>query len=127
MKRKTIVQVLKVTGLICFALGVALAVHIYMVTRKPKADATTISLARIDFQQQLSKEDSVRITSWLYQQKGVEHVLCNLESNITVFSFRPIANNADEIAKTLAMNLNYKAQRYKPSAEALQSGCPVGY
>jgi hypothetical protein len=82
-------------------------------------------LARIDFKQQLSKEDSAKIVSWLYKQKGVENVLCNPISNIAVFSFRPVQNNATLIAQNLAFNLNYKAERYMPSAQDLKGSCPV--
>jgi hypothetical protein len=125
MKRKVIIRILQVTGAVVLILAAVLSIHIYQVTRPPKADATTVSLARIDFKQDLNKEDSVKITSWLYKQQGVEHVYCNLDSKTAVFSFYPVKVNATDVATSLAMNLNYKAARYIPSAEAMKGGCPV--
>jgi uncharacterized protein YpmB len=125
MKKKLIVKILKVTGAVTAVLAIVLCVHIYQVTRPPVANENTISMARIDFKQDLTKADSVKITSWLYNQKGVDHVFCNTESRTAVFSFYPVKTDATEVAKLLAMNLDYKAERFMPSAEAMKGGCPV--
>ncbi len=125
MKRKLVIKILKITGAVVIILAAVLGIHIYQVTRPPKADATTVSLARIDFKEDLSKEDSIKITSWLYNQQGVDHVYCSLDSKTAVFSFHPVNVNATDVANSLASNLNYKAARCIPSAEALKGGCPV--
>jgi hypothetical protein len=125
MKKKLFVKILKITGAVTAVLAIVLCVHIYQVTRPPVANENTVSMARIDFKQDLSKEDSVKITTWLYNQKGVDYVFCNTEGRTAVFSFYPVRTNATELAKSLAMNLDYKAERYMPSAEAMKGGCPV--
>ena len=125
MNRKVFFTFLKITGALLL-IGVAvLAIHIYQVTRPPKADASTVAIARINFDQQLSTADSLKICTWLYQQKGVEYALCNTESRIAVFSFHPFQSNASLIAQNLASDLHYKATRYQPTLEQMQAGCPV--
>lgn len=125
MKRRTIVLTLKIAGSIVALLAIVLCVHIYQVTRPPVANESTLSMARIDFKQDLDKEDSVKITTWLYKQQGVEHVYCNTETKTAVFSFYPVKTNATELTKSLAMNLDYRAERFMPSAAAMKGGCPV--
>lgn len=125
MKRKIISQILLLLAALSFVFITVLAVHIYQVTRPGKIDASTIAMARVDFSENLSKEDSIKITSWLYKQNGVEYVLCNPVHKIAVFSFKPLSVNATDIAQNLAKELNYKAERYLPSEEELKAGCPV--
>ena len=125
MKKKTITQIALAVGALLLVSITVLAVHIYQVTRPGKADASTIAMARIDFKENLSTDDSVKITAWLYKQKGVEYALCNPTSKIAVFSFRPITTNANDLAQNLASELNYTAERFLPSEEALKAGCPV--
>ncbi|MBS1659566.1 MAG: hypothetical protein JST68_00805 [Bacteroidetes bacterium] len=108
-----------------FVLGViVLAIHIYIVTR-PRVDAGTRVLVRIDMKQDIDSADAGKITAWLYQQKGVDHVLVNPESNIAVFSFAPVQNNATQIVGRFKQELPYKAERYLPSEEEMKNGCPV--
>lgn len=125
MKRKTIFKILEFTGALLLVAATVLAVHIYQVTRPPKANASTVAIARINFDQSLSTADSVKITNWLYQQKGVGYALCNLESKIAVFSFHPVQANATVLAQNLASDLHYKAKRYLPTPEQMKGGCPV--
>jgi hypothetical protein len=108
-----------------FVLGVVvLTIHIYAVTR-PRVDATTRILARMDIKQAIGQADADKITAWLYQQKGVDHVLVNPQSDIAIFSFAPVQNDADRIVANFTREMPYKAQRYKPAAEKMKSGCPV--
>ena len=103
---------------------VVLAVHIYVVTR-PRVDATTRILARIDIKQDIDQADAEKITAWLYRQKGVDHVMVNPQTDIAIFSFAPLQNDADRIVADFTRQMPYKALRYKPSAEEMKSGCPV--
>lgn len=104
---------------------IVLAVHIYVVTR-PRVDAGTRILARIDIKQDIDQADADKITAWLYRQKGVDHVLVNPQSDIAVFSFAPVRNNAERIVADFKKEMPYTAaQRYKPSAEEMKNGCPV--
>ncbi|HEY6901319.1 MAG TPA: hypothetical protein VI233_11770 [Puia sp.] len=108
-----------------FVLGVTvLAIHIYVVTR-PRVDAGTRVLVRIDVRQDIDSADAGKITAWLCQQKGVDHVLVNPESDIAVFSFAPLQNDAGTIVCKFKRELPYKAERYLPSAEEMKGGCPV--
>lgn len=118
-------RVLIATGIVSLLLLIVLGIHIYQVTRPAKADETTIALARIDFDQNLNREDSVRITNWLATQKGVERVLCNPTGKTVVFSFYPVKVNASDLAKTLSAQLHLNGTRFLPDALAMKSGCPV--
>lgn len=125
MKNKRIKQILLATCGITLLLVVVLMVHIVVVTR-PKADASTVAMARIDFKQDISQQDADRITTWLSQQPGVDHVLCNAQTEIAVFTFYPVHASADQIAADLRTQLHYNGVRYMPDHKALMSGCPVG-
>jgi hypothetical protein len=108
-----------------FVVGViVLAVHIYVVTR-PRVDASTRIMARIDIKQDIDQADADKITAWLYRQKGVDHVLVNPQSDIAIFSFAPVQNNANRIVAGFKREMPYKAERNIPTAEEMKGGCPV--
>ncbi|MDO6431206.1 hypothetical protein Q4E93_11440 [Flavitalea sp. BT771] len=113
--------VLSGTGL----LVIVLCVHIYIVTRPKPIDAHTRAMARIDIRQAITQTDADKITCWLYQQKGVDHVLVNPKSDIAVFTFFPIKTTASQVVSAFKAQLPYKAERFIPSEEAMKSGCPV--
>jgi hypothetical protein len=105
-------------------LVVVLMVHIYVVTR-PHIDASTRIMARIDIHQPIAGADVERITAWLYQQKGVDHVLVNPSSAIAIFSYAPVQNDANRIAQAFKVSLPYsKAERIMPP-QGTTRGCPV--
>lgn len=106
-------------------LGLILCVHIYLVTRPKAPDANTVALARIDVKQDIDDADASKIGAWLSTKKGVDHYLCNTQSNIVVFSFHPAVVNANEIAEEFSHKLHYNSTRYIPSADELKGGCPV--
>jgi hypothetical protein len=124
MTRQSIIKAIAGGAAICAVLAVVLCVHIYMVTT-PKADEHTIAMARIDFKQDINQEDADKITAWLYQQKGVDHVFINTKTETAVFTFYPVKVSADQIAQDLRSTFHYKAERFMPSAKDLKSGCPV--
>jgi hypothetical protein len=96
-----------------------------MVTR-PKIDASTRVMARIDLHQTITNEQAGLITSWLYKQKGVDHVMVNDQASIAIFTYAPIQADANKITADLASNFNYPdARRYVPSEKELNGGCPV--
>ena len=107
------------------SLVVILAVHIYIVTRPKAPDANTRIMARIDIRQDIDRQDSVRITAWMYRQKGMDHVLVNPQSDIVVFTFFPVKTSADRIVRDFKAGLPYKAERFLPSEAAMKGGCPV--
>jgi hypothetical protein len=119
MKKKIAWSIVGVTLLIIAVLGI----DIYRTM--PKADETTVALARIDIKQDISGEDAVKISDWLGQQKGVDHVYCNPESDIVVFSFYPVKVNANDIVANFKSTFNLKAERFLPTAEQMKGGCPV--
>jgi len=102
-----------------------LAVHIYIVTRPKPMDAHTRAMARIDIQQPVTQADAGRITTWLYQQKGVDRVLVNPGTAIVVFTFFPLKTTADQVVSDFKADLPYKAQRFIPTKAGLRNGCPV--
>ena len=125
---------MKKTSLKKWAIGIAsfflvailvLVTHIYLVTR-PRVDANTRILARIDIGQPITSTDAGTITKWLYAQKSVDHVLCNNKTSIVVFTYSPLQGNANEIAQRFSGELHFaRAKRFMPSADQLKSGCPV--
>jgi len=125
MKKRTwqrlALAILSVTGL----LMIVLAVHVYIVTRPRSIDASTRAMARIDILQPITQADADKITVWFYQQKGVDHVLVNPQSNIAVFTFFPVRTTANQVADNFKVHMPYKAERFIPSPEALKRGCPV--
>ena len=108
---------------------VVLAVHIYiyMMTR-PRVDAGTRVMVRIDLRQDIGPADAGAITDWLYLQKGVDHVLVNPQSDIAIFTFAPVSNSAGRIVSDFIARTAYKqARRYRPSVKEMQGGCPVAH
>jgi hypothetical protein len=125
MTKKTFKKIAKWTGSIMLLLTVVLCVHIYIVTRPKAIDPHTRAMARIDFKQALTSTDSVKITNWLYQQKGIDHVLCNPKNDIVVFTFFPAQTTANTIVNDFKSSNNYLAERFVPTEAAIASGCPM--
>ncbi|HMG82339.1 MAG TPA: hypothetical protein VK559_04845 [Ferruginibacter sp.] len=125
MTKKTFKKTAKWTGSIMLLLVVVLCVHIYIVTRPQPINAHTRAMARIDFKQDLTGNDSVKITAWLYQQKGIDHVLCNPKNDIVVFTFFPAQTSANKIVADFKSVNNYKAERFVPTEAAIAGGCPM--
>jgi hypothetical protein len=125
MKKISLKKILLGTVSIFLLLAFILAVHIYIVTRPKAPDEHTRIMARIDIRQDINQDDSSKITTWLYQQKGIDHVLVNPKSDIVIFTFFPVKTTADRIVRDFKSNFNYKAERFVPSAADLHSGCPV--
>ena len=105
-------------------LFVVLCFHIYVMMKPGKPDAKTVAIARIDFKQDINQTDANKISTWLYSQNGVQHVLCNDKTDIAVFSFYPAKVNASNLTSNLSSALNYKAVRYMPNAKDMTKGCP---
>lgn len=126
MKKRKWKKVLLISLSTFVILSTVLAVHIYMVTKPKAPTANTKIMARLDFKQAINKTDADKITGWLYAQKGVDRVLCNEKSGIAVFTYYPVKTDADVLTTELKNDLHYSVVRYKPSAEELQGGCPVG-
>jgi len=125
MTKKLVKKIFFFALSIFLLLIVVLAIHIYIVTKPKAPDASTIAMARIDIKQSINAADSNKIGAWLYQQKGIDHVLVNAQTDIVVFTFYPVKTTADKIVHDFKAALPYKAERFVPSAEALQNGCPV--
>jgi hypothetical protein len=102
-----------------------LVVHIYIVTRPKPINQNLLALARIDVKNNITASDSIKITTWLYGKNGVNHVLCNPASRITVFTYFPAKTSADLIVASFKKELPFQAERFIPSASQMQSGCPV--
>jgi hypothetical protein len=125
MRNRIVKKVVKGTLIFLALSTIVLAVHIYVVTRpKPPGEHTRI-MARIDIEQPINQTDARKITAWLYQQKGIDHVLVNPQSRIVVFTYYPIKTNADVITKNFVANLHYTGKRITASKDDLASGCPV--
>jgi len=104
-------------------LTIVLAIHIYWVTRPQPISPNKIVMARIDIKNSLSQQDADSIKTWLYHQKGVDHVVVNSKSKIALFTFYPAKVSGDEIVSKFQTSFNYDAKRYVPTKEELASGC----
>jgi hypothetical protein len=124
MKRTFIKRIVIGTAATLLLLVAVLGIHIYIVT-KPKADAKTVAMARIDIKQSINETEAGSIEKWLAEQTGVQHVALNRESNILVFTFYPIKVSANQLADNLKATFNINAERFRPSAEQMASGCPA--
>jgi hypothetical protein len=124
-KKGILKKVLVWGGSIFLLLVAVLSVHIYMVTRPKAPDTTMRIMARVDFTGNISPDDAAKITSCLYQQKGIDHVLCNPKSKIAVFTFFPAKASAEQIITGLNTTLPYNGKRFLPSPDQIKSGCPV--
>lgn len=125
MKRSTVKKGLKYMSIAMLFFVAVLVVHIYIATRPKAPTVHTVAMARLDIKQHIDQQGADRVTGWLSQQKGVDHVLCNVESNIVVFTFRPFQTSANNIVAAFKKQLPYKVERYVPTQEEMQRGCPV--
>ncbi len=126
MQKRTLKRIALSVLSVFVLLIVVLCVHVYMVIR-PRVDASTRIMARIDIKQPIDQNDVNKITTWLYQQKGVDHVVVYPQSETAIFTYAPVQNDANRIAQDFKAALPYgKAERYMPSERELKSGCPVG-
>lgn len=112
-------------GIIVLVLSTVLGVHIYLVTRPKPIDPNMKVLARIDFQEKITSENSKNIMSFLYAQTGVDHVLVNESSKVVIFSFFPTKANANVLVMAMNKTLGTEGKRYLPSEKELMEGCPV--
>ncbi|HUB62528.1 MAG TPA: hypothetical protein VL978_17560 [Puia sp.] len=118
---KIVRTILAVMGLGAAVLGV----HIYVVTR-PRADAHSRGMVRIDLHQKIERADADRIAAWLSRQRGVDHVLVNPRTAIAVFTYWPAKANPGLIVRGFRDSLPYShAKRYLPAAAEVSGGCPM--
>ena len=125
MKKGLLRKVLAGAGITFGLLVVLLGVHIYLVTRPKPMNADMRIMARVDFRQDLNKDDAAKITTFLYQQKGIDHVLCNPAGKLVVFTYYPAKTSAEQIIGNLNLSLPYSGTRFLPGKDQLASGCPV--
>lgn len=109
-----------------FVLGiVVLAVHIWWVM-KPRPDAGTRIMARIDINQPASEADAGKITDWLYRQKGVDRAVVSPKTGIVIFTYAPLKNDGDVLTQEFRRDLGFShAVRIKPTESEIANGCPV--
>ena len=125
MQKRKWKKIALLTGGVVSGLVILLMVHIWWVTR-PRIDATTRVLARIDLHQPVDQPDAAKIQAWLYQQRGVKQVLVNPQSRIAVFSFAPQETDGNRIVSEFRTQTGYShAKRYLPAVDADATGCPV--
>lgn len=125
MKKRSLKKLILLTTGTGIALLLVLVVHIYLVTKPKAPEPSTIAMARFDVRETIDNLQASEITNWLQQQDGIDHVLCNANTKIVVFTFHPYYNNAEHILKAFNNRSGYTAKRYLPSKEDMQAGCPV--
>ncbi len=126
MKSKLLKKTLITSASVFLLLVAVLCIHIYIVTRPKAPTAATLAMARIDIKQPITYEDAYNITTWMYKQQGVDHVLCNAAMDNIVFTFHPALVDASAIAQQFRTAVHYEhAVRYIPTEKEMQGGCPV--
>jgi hypothetical protein len=124
--KKTKIHIILIGAIATFSILVAvLTIHIYMVRKPFVPDSSTIAMARLDLKEPISTEDCAQITTWLYQQPGIDHVLINKSTQIAIFSYYPTKTSADQIVGNFKKNLSFKAERFVPTEAQMKSGCPI--
>lgn len=125
MKTKTIKKIaLWSLGTLGF-LVLVLAAHIYWVYRPKAPDAYTRVMARIDIKQPINQDQANQINTWMYHQKGIDHVLVNPQNRIVIFTFFPIKTSGNEVVKNFKSAFHLNAERFIPTEADLASSCPV--
>jgi hypothetical protein len=125
MKSSKIKKILLGTISIFSILVAVLIIHIYWVTRPKAPDNTTIAMARMDIKEPISAKDCQQIATWLYQQKGIDHVLINQSNQIAIFTYYPIKTKADVVVSNFKKSFSFKAERFVPTEAQMKSGCPI--
>lgn len=126
MKKKTIKRILIGAGGVCIMLIAVLAVHIYIALQPQKITPGLREMARIDVHQPITADDAKAITTWLYREKGVDHVLVNPRTQKVIFTYFPYQNSAQQITRDFKTSLSYNADQFMPTEDQMSSGgCPV--
>lgn len=125
MKSKLFKRILWASGGLILMLGAILSIHIYQVTHRKITDPNAIAMARIDFQQDFTRQDAVNYTQWFVKQSGVQNIVFNPEYKNAVFTFYPVRTNATQLVNNFSMLFKVKAKRFIPSKEEMMKGCPV--
>lgn len=125
MKIKTIKKITIWAFSVSMFLIVVVAVHIWAVYRPKAPGPDTKVMARIDLKPSISQVDAGKIATWMYHQKGVDHVLVNPDTRIVIFTFFPIKASGNDIVKNFNAELPYKGNRFMPTEKQLASSCPV--
>ncbi len=125
MKNKKSKKLFNRIMLVFGILTMVLAIHIYWVTRPKAPDPHKIIMAEIDIKNHLNEDDAAKIQTWLYQQKGVNHVVVNPKTQIAIFTFYPAKASGDQIVHNFQTSFNYDAKRYVPTKEEMANSCPA--
>ena len=105
----------------------ALCVHIYMVTHKPKTPFELTQLSRIDFKQKIDSVEANNIRAFVASQVGVKSSYFNVKDGILVYTFLSDKQNSLTIFNKLMTHGHYKAEPYIVSKSASNNGCPAGF
>ncbi len=106
---------------------IALCVHIYMATHKPKTPFELTQLSRIDFKQKIDSVEAIKIRKFIGLQDGVTSSYFNMKDGILVYTYLTNKQNSKTIFNKI-MNLgHYKAEPYIVSKTDLSNGCPAGF
>ena len=119
--KKIFRRIMLVFGILTFVL----IIHIYSVTRPKPINPNKIVMARIDIKNHLNQDDANKIQTWLYQQKGVNHVMVNPATKIALFTFYPAKVSGDQIVHNFQASFNYDAKRFVPTQQELDNSCPA--
>ncbi|TDW96851.1 hypothetical protein [Dinghuibacter silviterrae] len=104
----------------------ALALHIYLALKPVKVTPGLREMARIDVRQPMSAKDAKTVTTWLYKEKGIDHVLVNPQTQKVIFTYFPYQTSAQQITRDFKAALPYNADRFMPTEDQMASaGCPV--
>jgi hypothetical protein len=105
----------------------ALCIHIYMVTHKPKSPFELTQLSRIDFKQNIDSVEANKIRTFIAMQDGVRSSYFNMKDGILVYTFLSNKQNSKSIFDKLITYGHYHAEPYTINETVLSNGCPAGF
>jgi hypothetical protein len=125
MKKKVLHRIIFWLTASIAVLLVVLFTHIFIVTHKPKTDADTRQLSRIDFKQPLDSMEAGRIRDFVAGMDGVENAYFNLSQGTLVFIYTTNKQSSENIYNELKQFKHYKAEKYSVNEDAASMGCPA--
>ncbi len=122
--RKKIIRGLWVAGGICLVLAIALAAHIYVVTKPADVYHNNWQLARIDVRQPAEPASLDQAVAIVKAEPGVKHAFLNKKDGIIVYGYEPgTLEPAAILSRVNSLPVNARA--FEVPAEAAATGCPV--
>jgi hypothetical protein len=125
MKKKFVQRCLFWLSATVVVLLVILFTHVYMVTHKPKTDADSRQLSRIDFKQPIDSIEANKIRNFVAGISGVDNAYFNVSQGTLVYTYNSNKQSSGHVYHALQQFGHYKTQKYIVNTETSSMGCPA--